>query len=153
LAAYKESVELDSTDPAPHFSLGAWYEANGDPERAASETENAYRLAGKPAIADRFRKLYQAKGYTLAAHAADRASLIFDLQQLSKKAGAGTYVSPSAFANAYAELGDRENTLRWLATAYTSHAHVMTELRDDRFDFVRQDPRFRRIWDNVPFAH
>jgi len=153
LAAYKESIELDSADPAPHFSLAEWYEANSDPERAASEAENAYRLAGKPAIADQFRKLYRAKGYAFATHAANHASLILDLLQLNKKAGTGNYVSPSAFANLYAELRDRENTLRWLATAYTTHAHVMTELRDDRFDFLRQDPRFRRIWDNVPFAH
>jgi tetratricopeptide (TPR) repeat protein len=153
LAAYKESIELDSTDPAPHFSLAAWYEANSDPERAAIESENAYRLDGEPAIADQFRKLYHARGYTFAVHAANRARLLLDLRQLNKKAGAGTYVSPSAFANVFAELGDRENTLMWLATAYTTHAHVMTELRDDRFDFVRQDPRFRRIWDKVPFAH
>lgn len=153
LNAYKESIELDSTDPAPHFSLAAWYEANGDPERAATEEENAYRLDGEPAIAGQFRKLYHARGYAFAAHAASRARLSLDLQKLNKKVGAGTYVSPSAFANAYAELDDRENTLRWLATAYTTHAHVMTELRDDRFDFVRQDPRFRRIWDKVPFAH
>jgi TolB-like protein/DNA-binding winged helix-turn-helix (wHTH) protein/Tfp pilus assembly protein PilF len=153
LAAYKESIELDSTDPAPHFSLAAWYEANSDPERAAAEAENAYRLDGKPALADQFRKLYHARGYTFATHAASRARLLLELQPLNKKAGAGAYVSPSAFANVYAELGDRENTLRWLATAYTTHSHVMTELRDDRFDFVRQDPRFRRIWDKVPFAH
>jgi hypothetical protein len=120
---------------------------------AASETEHEYRLAGKSAIADRFRKLYHARGYTLAAQAANRANLFLDLQQLNKKAGAGNYVSPSAFANVYAELRDRENTLKWLAIAYITHAHVMTELRDDRFDFVRQAPRFRRIWDNVPFAH
>ena len=153
LAAYKESIELDSADPAPQFSLAAWYEAAGQHELAASQAESAYRLAGRPAIADRFRKLYHQKGYAFANQAANRASLLLDLQQLDKKASAGNYVSPSAFANVYAELRDRENTLKWLATAYATHAHVMTELRDDQFDFVRQDPRFRHIWDNVPFAH
>jgi hypothetical protein len=60
---------------------------------------------------------------------------------------------PQPSRTVYAELHGRENILKWLAVAYTTHAHVMTELRDDRFDFVRQDARFRRIWDNVPFAH
>jgi hypothetical protein len=78
LAACKESIELDSTNPDPHFSLTAWYQA-GSPELAATEAENGYRLAGKAAIADRLHQLYRAKGYAFAAQAAHRASLLLDL--------------------------------------------------------------------------
>jgi hypothetical protein len=50
-------------------------------------------------------------------------------------------------------LRDKENTLRWLESAYAADAHVMVELRDESFDFVRQETRFRQIWENVPFSH
>ena len=39
----------------------------------------------------------------------------------------------------------------WLESAYATDSHVMVELRDERFDFVRQEPRFKRIWTMSPF--
>jgi hypothetical protein len=92
-------------------------------------------------------------GYEEAAYAAHRADLRCQLALLKKKSARREYVSPNAFVDAYAGLRDQANTLTWLESTYATDSHVMVELRDERFDFVRQEPRFKKIWDNVPLSH
>jgi TolB-like protein/DNA-binding winged helix-turn-helix (wHTH) protein/Flp pilus assembly protein TadD len=153
IPAFSEAVEFDPNDGDIRSNLADAFEKTGKLESAATELEKSLRLSGNPDIADRFRMQVPSIGYHRAADAARHACLLRDLDGLKKKAARGEYVSPSAYAFTYAGLRDRENTLKWLETSYASDSHVMTQLREHDFDFVREDPRFIKIWDNVPLLH
>ena len=120
---------------------------------AAVALEKAYALSGEKDVAEQFRQRYKSGSYQKAAYVARRTHLQKELQQLKKKSAQDQYVSPSAYVYVYAGLHDKKNTLRWLENAYAADAHVMVELRNETFDFVRQESRFRKIYENVPFSH
>jgi len=61
------------------------------------------------------------------------------------------YVSPSKYAQIYAELNNREETLRYLEQAYREHSSVVLNIKDDHFDFLRNDPRFDKLYRSIPF--
>jgi TolB-like protein/DNA-binding winged helix-turn-helix (wHTH) protein len=153
IATFKDALEFEPNDAGIRFGLADAYENSGKLDLAAAELEKAYRLSGRADLADRFHNGYARDGYKEAAETARRTDLQRELQLLKRRSARREYVSPTAYVYLYAGLGDRENTLRWLESAYAADAHVMVELRDERFDFVRQEPRFKRIWDNVPFSH
>jgi TolB-like protein/DNA-binding winged helix-turn-helix (wHTH) protein/Tfp pilus assembly protein PilF len=153
IPAFSEALEFDPNDGGIRSNLADAYEETGKLESAAIELEKSLRLSGNPDVADQFHKQAGSIGYHRAAEAARHACLLRDLDGLKKKAVRGEYVLPSAYAFTYAGLRDRENTLKWLETSYASDSHVMTQLREHDFDFVRDDPRFKQIWDNIPFLH
>jgi TolB-like protein/DNA-binding winged helix-turn-helix (wHTH) protein/thioredoxin-like negative regulator of GroEL len=153
IPTFSEALELDPNNGDIRSNLADAFEKTGKLESAATELESSLRLSGSPDIADQFHKQVPSIGYHRAAEAARHASLLRDLDGLKKKAARGEYVSPTAYAFTYARLRDRENTLKWLEISYASDSHVMTQLREHDFDFVRKDPRFKKIWDNVPFLH
>ena len=46
----------------------------------------------------------------------------------------------------YSEMGDKENTLRYLEMAYRSHSWSLLLIKEDpTFDFLRSDPRFQSL--------
>jgi TolB-like protein/DNA-binding winged helix-turn-helix (wHTH) protein/tetratricopeptide (TPR) repeat protein len=153
IANYLEAAEFAPNEDDIRYGLANAYEKTGKFDRAADELEKAYTFSGEADIADQFRRAYLQSGYEEAAYAAHRAHLWRRLALLKKKSARGEYVSPTAFVDAYSGLRDKANTLRWLESAHATDSHVMVELRDERFDFVRQEPRFKKIWDNVPFSH
>ena len=56
------------------------------------------------------------------------------------------YVSPYGLAQIHAALGDREQTFKWLQSAYDGRAVWMTYLAvDPVFDNYRSDPRFQDL--------
>ena len=153
IATFKDALEFAPNDGDIRFGLADAYEQTGKLDLAAGELEKAYRLSGKADLADRFRNGYARDGYKRAAETARRTDLQRELQLLKRKSARREFVSPTAYVYIYSGLRDKENTLRWLESAYATDAHVMVELRDKGFDFVRQEPRFKKIWDNVPFSH
>jgi TolB-like protein/tetratricopeptide (TPR) repeat protein len=153
IAAFSEAIEFAPEDDNIRFGLADAYEKTGKLNLAATELENGYTFGGEPDIADQIRKQLPTLGYQEAASAARRAQLLRQLDRLKKKSAQRKYVSPTAYTFVYAGLRDKENTLKWLDAAYAGDSHVMTQLRDETFDFVRQEPRFQKIWGNVPFSH
>jgi TolB-like protein/DNA-binding winged helix-turn-helix (wHTH) protein/Tfp pilus assembly protein PilF len=153
IARFKDALEFEPNRPDIHFGLSDAYARTGKFEDAADELEKAYNLAGEQDIGGRLREHVKQAGFEKAADWARYEHLQRELDRLNKKAALGEYVSPSAYVYAYAGLRDKENTLRWLEAAYAGDSHVMVELRNEMFDFVRQEPRFQKIWQNVPFSH
>ena len=153
IATFSEALEFAPDDADIRFGLADSYEKTENLDLAAAELEKAYILSGEADIADQFRKSLKRVNYQEAANSARRTHLERELQELEKKSARGEYVSPSAYVYVYAGLRDKKNTLKWLESAYAADAHVMVELRNERFDFVRQEPRFKEIWEHVPFSH
>lgn len=97
-----------------------WYIAIGDP-RLAEESRQAYEKGGA-------RSLIR---WGLERHLA-----------LSKT----QYISPEELASYYAQLGERDQAIAQLDEAYRQHAPELVELNSDpAFDFLRSDPRFRSL--------
>jgi tetratricopeptide (TPR) repeat protein len=68
------------------------------------------------------------------------------LLELSKK----YRISPGMIALIYVALGDREDAIAWLEKAFARHSSMMFWLKvDQRFDTIRQDPRFQDMMRKV----
>jgi TolB-like protein/DNA-binding winged helix-turn-helix (wHTH) protein/Tfp pilus assembly protein PilF len=153
IAGFLDAAELAPEDASSHFGLADAYNKTEKFDLAAVELEKAYALSGEKDVAEQFRQRYTSGSYQEAASAALRTHLQRQLQQLKKKSAQHQYVSPSAYVYVYAGLCNKQSTLQWLENAYRADAHVMVELRNERFDFVRREPRFRKIYEDVPFSH
>ena len=67
-----------------------------------------------------------------------------------KRRAAKQYVSPSDFVHAYAELGRKEETIRYLEESYRERSpHLVFLQSDPNFDFLHSDPRYRAIIRNM----
>jgi len=63
-----------------------------------------------------------------------------------KRKAAKQYVSPMVFADTYAQLGRKEETIRYLEESYQEREpHVVYLQSDPNFDFLYADPHYRAI--------
>lgn len=146
---YRTALELN---PNGHwFSLAEVLEKDGQLDRATAAWVQGYIVRGEPDIAAEFKRQYPAIGYKKAADAAQHTYLLRQLQKLEDKRAKNEYVSPSQYVQVYSGLQDREETLRWLDQAYREHSFVVLTLKDDHFDFLRNDPRFDKLYRSIPF--
>jgi len=141
---YQASVELNPN--GYWLNLAEVLQKSGQFDRAAAALQREYTARGEPDIASEFKRQYPVSGYTKAAAAAQRVYLLRQLQKLEDKRAKKEYVSSSLYVHYYSGLEDREETLRWLDQAYREHSSVVLMLRDERFDFIRHDPRFESIY-------
>ncbi len=59
-----------------------------------------------------------------------------------------------AVASAYANLGDRDNAIKWLEKAYEEHLPYLASANSDFiFDGIRSDPRFQELMRKVGFTN
>jgi hypothetical protein len=78
----------------------------------------------------------------LAGEKKEALRAIRELQDISGK----RYVSPYGVAQIYATLNDKEQTYKWLETAYRDRAVWMSYLAvDPVFDSIRSEDRFRDL--------
>lgn len=86
-------------------------------------------------------------------------AIVYHLQNRTSEAAAQvaeirrTYGDAAAYqlAEIYARWGDVPNALQWLETAYRLRDPGLVGLREDRFDPIRQEPRFQRIERELKF--
>ena len=73
------------------------------------------------------------------------AAYDWKLERLSK-AAAKRRVSPLELANAYAMLGNKNETIRYLEQCYQEHeAWLVTLQSNPNFDFLHSDRRYQKI--------
>jgi TolB-like protein/DNA-binding winged helix-turn-helix (wHTH) protein len=120
-----------------HYLLSYAYFFNGMERESEEESERYLQLSGEK---DRLAEQVQAyrHGGLPAVHA-------WNVDRLKGEA-AKQYVSPSDFVHAYAELGRKEETIRYLEESYRERAPHLVFLQSDPFlDFLHSDPRYRAI--------
>ena len=120
-----------------HYLLSYAYFFNGMEKESEEESERYLQLAGEK---DQLAEQVQAyrHGGLPAVHA-------WNVDRLKRKA-AKQYVSPSDFADAYAELGRKKETIRYLEECYRERSpHLVFLQSDPFFDFLHSDPRYRAI--------
>jgi Flp pilus assembly protein TadD len=84
--------------------------------------------------------------YGRAGRTAEARHAIQELVRLSRREP----VQARVFAWAYAGVGDTERTLACLEKEYAGHSAEMTSLKvNPGYDFLREDPRFKRLLTRV----
>ena len=134
----RNTVELDPNFAAAHLLLGENYVQIGLHEQALAELQSAASLSGNS-------PLYLAQvavAHASAGRKTEALRIIVQLQKISSK----RYVSPYGLAQIYAALNDKEQTFKWLQTAYDDRAVWMSYLAvDPVFDRFRSDQRFQDL--------
>jgi len=81
-----------------------------------------------------------------AGRTAEARDAIQELLQVSEREPVQTRV----FAWSYAGVRDTAQTLGWLEKAYAEHSGELVMLKvSPAYDFLREDPRFRRLLERV----
>ena len=120
-----------------HHLLSYAYFFKGMEKESEEESERELQLAGeKDQLAE------QVQAYRRGGLPAVQARKVDRLRRTAAK----QYVSPSDFADAYAELGRKEETIRYLEESYRERSpHLVFLQSDPNFDFLHSDPRYRAI--------
>jgi TolB-like protein/DNA-binding winged helix-turn-helix (wHTH) protein/Flp pilus assembly protein TadD len=134
----RNTVDLDPNFAAAHLILGESYVQQGQHKEGLDELQKAASLSGDS-------PLYMAQvGVSLALAGEKKEALrtIRELQDISGK----RYVSPYGVAQIYAALNDKEETYKWLETAYRDRAVWISYLAvDPVFDSIRSEERFQDL--------
>lgn len=92
---------------------------------------------GDQADAASIRRAFERGGY--------RAVVLWSVENM-KRESEKRYVSPVNMALLYAQLGDREETLRLLEEGYQQRSPQLLDLQSDpAYDFLHSDPRYRSL--------
>jgi TolB-like protein/DNA-binding winged helix-turn-helix (wHTH) protein/Tfp pilus assembly protein PilF len=134
------ALQIDPAFERAHFILQWVYEKEGRESDAISEWSAIFALRGQREIAVELRNVYEKSGFAAARKLAMTEQLAY-LANLNKT----RYVSPSAFASIYAQLGKKEQALLWLEKAY--------EVRDVRLPYLafEGNPEFATLKDEPRF--
>ena len=134
----RSTIELDPNFAAAHLLLGEAYAQTGRHKEALGELQIAASLSGGS-------PLYLAEvgvAHALAGRKTEALQNIAQLLQISRN----RYVSPYGVARVYAALNDKEQTFKWLQSAYDDRAVWMSYLAvDPVFDRFRSDQRFQDL--------
>jgi len=77
-----------------------------------------------------------------------------NLQKLAESARRGDLVTPGDWMSTYADLGDADETLRWLDSMLAYHDLTLISVTvSPSLDFIRNDPRYRAWEAKLPWRH
>ncbi len=140
---FLKTLELDATSGAAQGGLGWAYCCNAQYELAIAALRKAIPLwPGSTCIA------WLGEAYAAAGYPDEARKVLVQLDQLSRD----RYVTPYGVARVYAALGEQEEALRWLETAYQQRAEWMVLLKvDPCFDTLRSHPRFQDLMCRMNF--
>ena len=139
------TIEMDPNFANGHYKLALVYEIKGMYKEAVEEHLKSKALSGdNPENVEKLRAAYAtsgAKGYYRE-----------ELRQLKDTSARG-YVLPKYFVLTELQLGNTEETFKWLEEAYKDRTEPLVYLRvDPRFDSLRSDPRFQELLRRVNLA-
>jgi TolB-like protein/DNA-binding winged helix-turn-helix (wHTH) protein/Tfp pilus assembly protein PilF len=135
---FKKTLDLDPNFAGAHGNLSSAYDRLSMYQEGVEELEKAAILRGEPEFAAAVAKSFAKSGY--------EGELRTELEKSLADRAAGRYMPASSIADLYAVLGDREQSLRWLQTAYQEHDSGLVFLNvSHEYDFVRGGPPFQAI--------
>jgi TolB-like protein/DNA-binding winged helix-turn-helix (wHTH) protein len=137
LSEARVKSDAQPNNAALHDLLSRAYFYKGMEKEAEEENERALQLAGEKDLLAEHVQVYQRGGY--------RGVIAWRVDVL-KRTAAKEYVSPMNFANTYAQLGRKEETIRYLEECYRERSPDLVFVQNTPdFDFVHSDPRYRAI--------
>ena len=131
-------IEIDHNFSTAHLRLGRAYAAKGMYSMAIKEFEEFGRLSGDGSLA--LASIGNAKGRANDRAGATRA--LNELTQLTKQ----QKVAAICFVLVHVGLGNNDQAMAWLDTAYKERSDFLLVLKvDPLFDALRSDPRFQKF--------
>jgi Flp pilus assembly protein TadD len=126
-------------DPTVHKILMRDFIMLHRPEEALAEAAEIQKDEPNPAI----RESQMAAALAAAGRTADARRLFDEAMRVT-----GEYsLDPNSIVLGFANMGDRENTLKWLRKALDARApDIGSDQWDPALDFVRNDPEYRAIF-------
>jgi tetratricopeptide (TPR) repeat protein len=140
----KKTLELDPGYVDAMECLARDYLRMSMYQQAIASIEKAMSLAGRtPGLVTRL-----AGAYALSGRKNDAEKLLKELQERATS----EYVLPIYFAEVYTNLGDMDETFRWLEEAFRDRNWDMLFLRiSPKWDSLRSDPRFDDLVQRMRF--
>ena len=137
------AIDLDPNFWAAWAALGRVRTAQGNYGEAVEALRRARDLAGDGSLEPTTQLAY---ALGKAGRRGDALALIDELRSLSER----SFVPSYFLAVAYNGVGDKENVLRHLEAACKAREVQMVFLTiDNRWDWLRSDPRFARLTDQM----
>jgi serine/threonine protein kinase/TolB-like protein/Tfp pilus assembly protein PilF len=136
IAQAERTIELDPDYGLAYVRLAAAYGSKGRHDLAVPAWEKAAALIGGR------RKGPLGRAYAEAGRREDALRLLRESLQEEKK----SYVPPTAIANLYVGLGQRDDAIEWLERGYEGRDGNMVTLKEAPvWDPLRSDPRFQDL--------
>lgn len=134
----KQTIEIDPNFPRVHSYLGWAYLQKGLAKEAIVEMERARDLFGESPA----RTAELAHVYAVAGRKADARRLLRELEAISRE----KYVDADLIAKIHLGLGERDEALEWLESAFSDHSvkRVMLGV-DPLLDPLRSERRFQDL--------
>ena len=140
----QKTIDLDPQFANAHAKLSFVYETTGKYAESVEERAKDWELSGAPKEAAEMRAAYARAGWPGFAQDA--------LQRVQEKAQQRD-TNPKEFVLAYTRLRDKEQALAWLERGYTERSEALLYLKvDPRYDWLRSDPRFRKLLQQLRLA-
>ena len=134
----ERSIRVDPENPNAHFGLAEARYRQGRFDEAVDARRKAHAVAGDDALKEVLSTARGEQGY----REIDQAWVRLQLDEL-KARQATSYVSPLDFARAYAQLGEKDLSFKYLDASFVDRSPGLVFLKVDRaWDAVRDDPRF-----------
>lgn len=150
-AQLKAAIALDPSSDLAHIALAKVYQADKRYADAIDEAISAFFLRGQRDQALKIKSVYEQSGYEAAKQTALREHLNYMLALRKER-----YVSPYEIAAIYANLGEKQQSLTWLETAYQqrdAQLPCLKQAQNDAFAPLRDEPRFQAILKNIHFPN
>jgi eukaryotic-like serine/threonine-protein kinase len=139
---YARALQIALNNVAVHPDDGSWhgylylaYLHTGNQKGTVEALARAMALYGYPEMASALSNEYRRSGYDMAMRLAAR-----DFEKLL-----GNPTHPTWIAEIYLNLGDKENAMKWLETAYSQRDGFLVSLGAPVWDPLRADTRFRDL--------
>ncbi len=134
----RKTLEMEPDFMNAHLCLAQAYLLEGQGEEATLELQKLATLGG--AASEKVARIRQA--YKRAGLNGLWRWQLEDLDEKSRR----EYVSPALFAQAYAQLGEKDQAYRWLEKAYEERDAALAYLKTWPFwDPLRSDPRYKDL--------
>lgn len=142
IAQFRRSIELDPSFSSPHWYLARTLWMAGDRKGSLREYAVASRLVGFTASAELIER----------SSGVDPAEVVKQMIPIWKDRIGPQGISPHDIAKLYALIGDNEQALNWLERAFQERHPWLTWIGvEPEFDFVRSEPRFVSLMENLGF--
>jgi len=137
ISELRARVEVQPEESDFHFFLAEAYWLKGMWKDSERELEVTNRLAGNPKLAEAEHQAFERNG--------EKGVEDFGVSEIKTRARK-QYVSSWDIAFQYAFLGDKEETLKFLETAYHERSTELVFLQKQPvFDFLHSDERYRAL--------
>ena len=140
------ALDFDPTFGWLHMFVGFSYEGKLMHQLAITEMQKTVEMAPGSTLA----LLALSQAYAASGQREEAQRVLDQVDELSKQ----KYATPYFRARIYAALGEFQQALHWLETAYQERSAPMAFLKiDPQLDNLRSEPRFHDLLRRINFPH